>query len=171
MPEVVVVHVIPVDDLDAPQILGVEDSLEAGGIRRTGNPSGGRNGSPSCRRRIRQSSSLLVMGMLEAPFTSRRLQRRTCRPLSAHSLSSVKGVRRSIRPQLVIRAFPARSFARSVPVSATRMRVTEATARLQSSSVRKPAHSATKDVQETHGMTSLRRMTGVLLSTLLKECG
>ena len=30
MPEVVVVHVIPVDDLDAPQILGVEDSLEAG---------------------------------------------------------------------------------------------------------------------------------------------
>src|SRR5262245_37547140 len=31
MPEVVVVHVIPVDDLDAPQILGVEDSLEAGG--------------------------------------------------------------------------------------------------------------------------------------------
>src|ERR1700752_2846001 len=31
MPEVVVVHVIPVDDLDAPQVLGVEDSLEAGG--------------------------------------------------------------------------------------------------------------------------------------------
>src|SRR5215467_14518262 len=31
MPEVVVVHVIPVDDLDAPQILGVENSLEAGG--------------------------------------------------------------------------------------------------------------------------------------------
>src|SRR5215468_3266821 len=31
MPEVVVVHVIPVNDLDAPQILGVEDSLEAGG--------------------------------------------------------------------------------------------------------------------------------------------
>src|SRR5205807_3960327 len=31
MPEVVVVHVIAVDDLDAPQILGVEDSLEAGG--------------------------------------------------------------------------------------------------------------------------------------------
>src|SRR6266850_2178738 len=31
MPEVVVVHVILLDDLDAPQILGVEDSLEAGG--------------------------------------------------------------------------------------------------------------------------------------------
>src|SRR5260370_4691630 len=31
MPELVVVHVIPVDDLDAPQILGVEDSLEAVG--------------------------------------------------------------------------------------------------------------------------------------------
>src|SRR5215813_2972148 len=31
MPEVVVVHVIPVDDLDAPQILGMEDSLKAGG--------------------------------------------------------------------------------------------------------------------------------------------
>src|SRR5258705_5973455 len=31
MPEVVVVHVILVDDLDAPQILGVEDSLEAWG--------------------------------------------------------------------------------------------------------------------------------------------
>src|SRR6476469_3375230 len=31
MAEVVVVHVIPVDDLDAPQIFGVEDSLEAGG--------------------------------------------------------------------------------------------------------------------------------------------
>src|SRR5215471_2550462 len=30
MPVVVVVHVIPVDDLDTPQILGVEDSLEAG---------------------------------------------------------------------------------------------------------------------------------------------
>src|SRR5262249_27648873 len=31
MPEVVVVHIILVDDLDAPQILGVEDSLEAWG--------------------------------------------------------------------------------------------------------------------------------------------
>src|SRR6266550_3272309 len=31
MSEVVVVHVIPVDDLDAPQIFGVEDALEAGG--------------------------------------------------------------------------------------------------------------------------------------------
>src|SRR5262249_39964774 len=30
MPEVVVVHVVAVDDLDAPQILGVEDSLETG---------------------------------------------------------------------------------------------------------------------------------------------
>src|SRR6516165_204803 len=30
MPVVVIVRVIPVDDLDAPQILGVEDSLEAG---------------------------------------------------------------------------------------------------------------------------------------------
>src|SRR5207302_4119266 len=30
MSEVVVVHVVPVDDLDAPQILGVEDALEAG---------------------------------------------------------------------------------------------------------------------------------------------
>src|ERR1700730_11197356 len=29
MPELVVVHVVPVDDLDAPQILGVENSLEA----------------------------------------------------------------------------------------------------------------------------------------------
>jgi hypothetical protein len=70
MTEVVVVHVVPIDDLDSPDVLRVEDPFEAG------------NHQPQRKSVLRphgfavhaiarmQSSIALAIGMLDAPFTS-----------------------------------------------------------------------------------------------------
>src|SRR5262249_36853804 len=77
MPEVVVVHVIPVDDLDAPQILGVEDSLEAGGgLCALETLAGAARPRRSCRRRSGSRPSLWRWACSRRPSLPRRLQRR-----------------------------------------------------------------------------------------------